>query len=66
MSEYYDEYRSGNGRKRSRRGAVMLLLDVVMTVLAYLAVVAMVQTLCAPYVHPAGSRFSRFWGWVRR
>ena len=57
MSEYYDEYRSGNGRKRSRRGAVMLLLDVVMTVLAYLAVVAMVLTLCAPYVHPAGSRF---------
>ena len=48
MSEYYDEYRSGNGRKRSRRGAVMLLLDVVMTVLAYLAVVAMVLTLCAP------------------
>lgn len=56
MAEYYDEYRSGNGRKRSRRGAVMLLLDAVMTVLAYLAVVAMVLTLCAPYVHPGGSR----------
>lgn len=34
----------------------MLLLDALMTILAYGGVVAMVLTLCAPYVNPADSR----------
>ena len=56
MAEYYDGYGSRDGNKRSRRSVLMLLLDALMTILAYGGVVAMVLTLCAPYVNPANSR----------
>lgn len=52
MRRYYDEFGSGMSRRRPRRSAGMLLLDIAAGLLTALTAVAMVLTFLAPYVNP--------------